>query len=193
MEALKPKFILASASPRRLELLQRISIQPDTIIAADIDETVHHGESPKVYAKRMAVEKARAVAVNQSGHLVLGADTIVVKGDDFLGKPESESEACCFLQKLSGQIHQVYNSQCLVDTQGTEHFELSVSQVTFKELDADEIDLYLAMNEWQGKAGAYAIQGFAACFMADFQGSYTGVVGLSLPHTYTLLRSVGYV
>ena len=193
MEALKPKLILASASPRRLELLQRINIQPDDIIAADIDETAHQGESPQIYAKRMAVEKARAVAVNQPGHLVLGADTIVVKDDNFLGKPESEAEARCFLQQLSGQTHQVYNSQCLVDTKAVEHFELSVSHVTFKELDADEIDLYLEMNEWQGKAGSYAIQGFAACFMADFQGSYTGVVGLSLPHTYQLLRSVGYV
>lgn len=193
MEALKPKLILASASPRRLELLQRINIQPDAIIAADIDETAYQGESPEAYAKRMAVEKARAVAVSQSGHLVLGADTIVVKGDDFLGKPESESEARCFLQQLSGQTHQVYNSQCLVDTKGVEHFELSISQVTFKSLDADEIDQYLAMNEWQGKAGAYAIQGFAACFVADFQGSYTGVVGLSLPHSYKLLRSVKYI
>ena len=184
------RLILASASPRRLDLLARIGVVPDTIAPADIDETPLPGELPVRHAERLAAAKAAAVA--ESGALVLGADTVVAAGRRVLPKAEDEATARRCLGLLSGRRHRVHSAVTLIDGEGRARHRLSTSIVTFKRLTDAEIDSYLASGEWQGKAGGYAIQGRAEAFVRFLAGSHSGVVGLPLFETRALLMSAGY-
>lgn len=181
--------MLGSASPRRLELLAQIGISPGRVTAAEIDETPSASETPRDYVRRMAREKAQALAGN--GHdAVLCADTTVVIGRRILGKPEDGDEARAFLQMLSGRRHQVLTAVALTHADRL-RLRLVETTIRFRPLTAREIELYIASQEWQGKAGGYGIQGRAAAFVAWMRGSYSGVVGLPLAETATLLASVG--
>ena len=184
-----PRLILASASPRRLELLARIGIVPDAIIPADIDETPHPRELPAVYAARIAAEKAAAVA--EPGALTLAADTVVAVGRRILPKADRVSEARDALALLSGRRHRVHSAVTLIDAGGRARHRLSTTVVSFKRLSAEEIDAYIASGEWHEKAGGYAIQGRAEALIRQISGSWSGVVGLPLYETRLLLASAG--
>jgi septum formation protein len=186
----RPKLILASASPRRLDLLARIGVVPHAVVPADIDETVLKGELPAPHAQRLAAEKATAVA--EAGALVLAADTVVAAGRRILPKADDEATARRCLELLSGRRHRVHSAVTLVDGEGVARHRLSTSIVTFKRLTGDEIDAYLASGEWHGKAGGYAIQGRAEALVRFLSGSHSGVVGLPLFETRGLLIAAGY-
>jgi septum formation protein len=187
------RLVLASASPRRLDLLRQAGIDPDAVIPAHIDETPAREELPRVYAARMAREKAMAVAAAAStdGAIVLAADTVVTKGRRILPKAEDEAAARTCLRALSGGRHRVYGAVCIVAPDRDPLERLVTTVVTFKRLTKPEIEAYIAGGEWEGKAGGYAIQGRATVFVKALNGSYTNVVGLPLYETYHLLRGLG--
>ena len=184
------RLVLASASPRRLNLLERIGVVPDAVVPADIDETPSRGELPPHYAVRMAAEKAAACA--ERGALVLAADTVVAAGRRILPKCDDEAEARTALSLLSGRRHRVHSAVALIDGEGRARHRLSTSIVTFKRLSAPELEAYLDSGEWRGKAGGYAIQGRAEALVRMVSGSHSGVVGLPLFETRALLRAAGY-
>ena len=184
------KLILASASPRRLELLARLGVVPDAVRPADTDETPRKSELPTDYARRMAAEKAAAAA--QPGALVLAADTVVAAGRRILPKAETEEVARACLNLLSGRRHRVLSAVTLIDAEGRARHRLSTSVVAFTRLSGDDLDGYLASGEWRGKAGGYAIQGRAEALVRMLQGSHSGVMGLPLYETRALLRAAGY-
>ncbi|MGE0425976.1 MAG: nucleoside triphosphate pyrophosphatase [Reyranellaceae bacterium] len=184
-------LVLASASPRRLDLLRQIGVEPARVAPADIDETAAKGELPVAYAGRMA--RAKAAAVISRGDLVLAADTVVACGRRILPKAESAEQARACLALLSGRRHRVLGAVCLVGPDGGRRERLAVSVVRFKRLSAAEIDAYLASGEWSGKAGGYAIQGRAAAFVSFLSGSYSNVVGLPLFEVAQMLRSGGWL
>jgi septum formation protein len=184
------RLVLASASPRRLELLARIGVVPDEVAPAEIDETPRQGELPRDYARRMAAEKAEAVA--RPGALVLAADTVVAAGRRILPKAEDEATARAALVLLSGRRHRVLSAVTLIDAEGRARHRLSTSIVAFKRLSREELDAYLAAGEWRGKAGGYAIQGRAESLIRMLAGSHSCVVGLPLYETRALLRSAGF-
>lgn len=187
------RIILASASPRRLDLLAQIGVVPDAVDPADIDETPLKGELPEPYAARMAAEKARAVAPRHDGAAILSGDTVVACGRRILPKAEDEATARECLMLLSGRRHRVHSAVTLIALDGTERHRLSTSIVAFKPLHRDEIDAYLAGGEWHGKAGGYAIQGAAAGLVRWMSGSPSGVIGLPLYETRALLVAAGLV
>jgi len=184
------RLILASASPRRLDLLARIGVVPDAVMPAEIDETPLRGELPLPYAKRIAA--AKAVAVAQEGALVLAADTVVAVGRRILPKTETEAEARAALSLLSGRRHRVHSAVTLIDGAGKARHRLASSIVIFKRISEPEMAAYLASGEWQGKAGGYAIQGRAEALIRMISGSYSNVVGLPLYETRALLRAAGF-
>jgi len=184
------RLILASASPRRLELLARLGVVPDSVLPAEIDETARRGELPADYARRMAAEKAAAIA--SPGDLVLAADTVVAAGRRILPKTESEVEARSALALLSGRRHRVMSAVTLVGADGKARHRLSTSIVTFKRLSNEELAAYLASGEWRGKAGGYAIQGRAEALVRALSGSHSAVMGLPLYETRALLRGAGF-
>lgn len=183
-------LILASASPRRLELLAQIGVVPAGVVAPAVDETPLRDEIPRLLAQRLARAKAAAGAV--PGSFVLAADTVVAVGRRALGKPRDATEARKFLNLLSGRRHHVITAVVVVAPDGRSAERVVDSHVTFVRLEPKRIDGYLATGEWQGKAGGYAIQGHAAAFARDLGGSYSGVVGLPLFETAQLLRGLGY-
>ena len=185
-----PSLILASASPRRRELLARLGIEPARVVHADIDETPLNGEIPRAYAARMAREKALAVA-GGAAH-VLAGDTVVAVGRRILPKAEDEATARACLDLMSGRRHRVFSAVALLAPDGALRERLSETQVRFKPLSAEEIAAYLACGEWHGKAGGYAIQGSAEGLIAWIGGSHSGVVGLPLFETRALLKSAGF-
>ena len=185
-----PRLILASASPRRRELLARLGVTPDAIAPADIDETPFKAELPRDYARRMAREKALAAASDEAH--VLAGDTVVAAGRRILPKAEDEATARRCLELLSGRRHTVLSAIALRAPDGTLREKLSETSVKFKRLSAEEIDSYLASGEWDGKAGGYAIQGAAEGLVSWLQGSHSGVVGLPLYETRILLKSAGF-
>ena len=195
MAQAQPRLILASASPRRLELLAGIGITPDTVDPADIDETPAKRETPRRYVARMAHEKAAPVAARHDAGLVLAADTVVAAGRRILGKPEDRAEAEAFLRLLSGRRHRVLTAVALCPA-GAAADQITTrvveSRIRFGRLSDQDIAAYLAGDEWQGKAGGYAIQGNAAIFIAWMAGSYSSVVGLPIYETVQLLRGHGY-
>lgn len=186
------RLVLASASPRRLELLARIGIVPDAIIPAAIDETPGKTERPNAYACRMAAAKAAAIADTAPGALILGADTVVAVGRRILPKAENEEQAKACLTLLSGRRHRVHSALTLFDGEGRARHRLSTTIVAFKHLGDQEIAAYLASGEWRGKAGGYAIQGRAEALVRSLAGSHSGVMGLPLFETRALLRAAGY-
>jgi septum formation protein len=184
------RLILASASPRRLELLARLGVVPDATIPAEIDETARKDESPDRYACRMAMEKAAAIA--ERGSVILAADTVVAAGRRILPKAETEEEARAALALLSGRRHRVHSAVAVTDADGRTRTRLSTSLVAFRPLSGPEVDAYLASGEWLGKAGGYAIQGRAEALVRWLSGSHSGVMGLPLYETRALLRAAGY-
>lgn len=185
-----PALILASASPRRRDLIARLGVEPLRIAAADIDETPAKAEVPRDYARRMAREKALAVPA-VDGH-VLAGDTVVAAGRRILPKAEDERTARTCLELLSGRRHRVLSAVALLSPDGTLREKLSETIVRFKPLSEAEIAAYLACGEWHGKAGGYAIQGAAEGLIAWIAGSHSGVVGLPLFETRALLRAAGF-
>ncbi len=186
-------LVLASASPRRRELLAQLGLEP-VIVPADIDETPKKKETPQALAGRLACAKAAAVAASEAGHgqHVLGADTVVACGRRVLGKASDETEARGFLTLLSGRNHRVYTGVCVIAPDGRVAKRVVQSRVAIKALSEAEINTYIASGEWWGKAGGYAIQGRAAAFIPSLVGSYSGVVGLPLCETANLLEGVGF-
>lgn len=191
-------LILASASPRRLDLLRQIGVEPDTCLPADVDETPLRGERPIALAKRLAREKARrclemlAPDVTAGPCLILAADTVVACGARILPKAESEAEARRCLDLLSGRGHRVYTAICLMNEAGKRSERLVETRLKIKRLSVQEIDFYIQSGEWHGKAGGYAIQGLAAAFVISLVGSYSSVVGLPLYETAQLLGGHGF-
>lgn len=188
----KPRLVLASASPRRLALLEQIGVVPDAVRAADLDETPGKTELPREHALRLAREKADAIAKAEPGALVLAADTVVACGRRILPKAETEAEARACLALLSGRGHRVYTAVVLIHADGRRAERVSETRVAFKRLSRDETDAYVAGGEWRGKAGGYAIQGHAAAFVRLLTGSHSGVVGLPLFETARLLQGAGF-
>lgn len=187
------RLVLASASPRRLELLAQVGIVPCAVSPADIDETPGREELPGPLARRLAVAKAAVAATRHPGDWILAADTVVGVGRRILGKPADGAEARAFLTLLSGRRHRVHGGLCAVTPEGRSVSRLVTTQVTFKRLDAAEIDRYVASGEWRGKAGGYAIQGRAGALVRAIGGSYTNVVGLPLYETMSLLQGLGFI
>jgi septum formation protein len=187
-----PALVLASASPRRLELLRQIGIVPDRIDPADIDETPARGELPASHVVRLAEAKARMVAPRHPGAFILAADTIVACGRRILPKTEDEATAHSCLTLLSGRRHRVYGGVAVMTPSGEIAVRRVVSQVAVKRLSEAEIAAYLRSGEWRGKAGGYAIQGRAAALISWLAGSYSNVVGLPLFETAQLLAGRGY-
>ena len=182
-------LILASASSRRLDLLAQIGLEPDFVIPAHIDETPTPKELPRQYAERMAKEKAAKIAQEHPNALIIAADTVVAMGRRIMPKAENIEDASLCLNKLSGRRHRVYGGICLIGPGMVIKERMAETVVSFKRLQKDEIDFYLASNEWLGKAGGYAIQGLAASFVRFISGSYSNIVGLSLYETYNLVKS----
>ena len=184
------RLTLASASPRRRELIARLGLEPAAIISTDIDETPRKGEVPRDYARRMAREKA--LAAPDDGTHVLAGDTVVALGRRILPKAEDEATARRCLELMSGRRHTVLSAIALRHPDGTLRERLSETVVRFKPLSATEVAAYLAGGEWHGKAGGYAIQGSAEGLIAWISGSHSGVVGLPLFETRALLRAAGF-
>lgn len=189
----RPPLVLASASPRRLELLARLGIVPDRVLPAELDETPRRDELPRLLAARLSAEKAAAVAALAPGALVLAADTVVGVGRRILGKPEDAAEARRFLTLLSGRRHHVWTGVALVTPDGVRRTRLVDTVLTFQRLTEAQIADYLAGGEWRGKAGGYAIQGRAEVFVRFLAGSHSNVIGLPLFETAQLLRGVGWL
>ena len=186
----RPELVLASSSPRRVELLALVGVTPDRIDPADIDETPLKGETPPRLALRLAVSKARVVAERSPDAVVLAADTVVAVGRRFLEKAADEAEAVRFLRLLSGRGHRVYTGVA-VAAGGRISERVVETRVTFKVLSDAEIAAYVASGEWKGKAGGYGIQGRAGAFVTRLVGSYPAVMGLPLFETVNLLQGAG--
>ncbi len=184
------RFILGSGSPRRLELLAQIGVVPDAVSPPDIDEDPRRAELPLPYACRLARGKAQAVVAGPDD-IVLCADTTVALGRRIMGKPADAGQAAAFLTALGGRRHQVITAVAV--RRGDHLWERhSVSAVKMKRLSDVELNAYLDSGEWQGKAGAYGIQGIAGAFIPWISGSFTGIVGLPLAETSALLLAAGY-
>jgi septum formation protein len=185
------ELVLASASPRRRELLARLGIPAPRVLATDIDETPLPGEQPHAHAVRLAAGKARAAAALAPDAVILAGDTVVGVGRRILPKAEDEATARRCLALLSGRRHRVFSAIAVLTPDGTLREALSETAVRFKRLEPAEIEAYIAGGEWHGKAGGYAIQGSAEGFCVWLAGSHSGVVGLPLYETRRLLRAAG--
>ncbi|WP_425374921.1 Maf-like protein [Methylobacterium segetis] len=192
------RLILASASPRRLSLLQQIGIEPDALLPADIDESPRKAESPRECARRLAREKVDAAYEtarrrdDMRDAWILAADTIVAVGRRILPKAEIPDEASDCLRLLSGRQHRVFTAVALLSPKARRRERIVESRVRFKRLTGREIQAYLASGEWRGKAGGYAIQGLAGAFVVRLVGSHSAVVGLPLYETSNLLEGEGF-
>ena len=187
----QPQLVLASASPRRLDLLTQIGVQPALLCAADLDEPPQKGELPAAYARRIALAKAQAVGARHDG-LILAGDTVVACGRRILPKAETADSASACLRLLSGRNHRVYGGIALITADQKLLVRVVCSKVRFRRLNAADIDACIAAGDWQGKAGGYAIQGFAARYIRYIDGSYSNIVGFSLYDVAALLDTAGY-
>ena len=187
----QPQLVLASASPRRLDLLAQIGIQPDLVSAADLDETPKKGEIPARYARRLAIAKAKTVAATHNG-VILAGDTVVACGRRILPKAETVNAASSCLQLLSGRQHRVYGGIAMITADRRLLVRVTCSQVKFRRLTGNDIADALVAGDWRGKAGGYAIQGFAARYIRHISGSYSNIVGFSLFDVTALLDTAGY-
>jgi septum formation protein len=192
------KLVLASGSPRRIELLQQAGIEPDRVVPAELDETPLRAEHPRSLAKRLSRAKAEKALeslkkeADWNGGYILAADTVVAVGRRILPKAELVDEASNCLRLLSGRSHRVYSGVCLITPSGKVRQKLVETRVRFKRLSREELESYLASGQWRGKAGGYAVQGLAGAFVVKLVGSYTNVVGLPLYETVNLLAGDGY-
>jgi septum formation protein len=191
-DASRPPLVLASASPRRLDLLAQAGIRPDAVEPTDIDETPLNGETPRLAAVRLALAKAETAKARHPAAYVLAADTVVAVGRRFLGKPEDTSEAEKMLALLSGRAHRVLTAAAVIAPDGRRGRRLSETRVKFKRLTTEETARLIASEEWRGAAGGYRIQGLAGAYVTALSGSYTGVVGLPLHETLSLLGGLGW-
>ena len=187
----QPQLILASASPRRLDLLAQIGISPDLVSATDVDETPKKGELPDSYARRLAIAKAEALTASHDG-VILAGDTVVACGRRILPKAETADTALLCLKFLSGRQHRVYGGIAVIAADRRLFVRVVCSRVKFRRLTGDDISDALAFGDWQGKAGGYAIQGFAARYIRHISGSYSNIVGFSLFDVTALLDAAGY-
>ena len=196
--ALKHKLILASGSPRRVDLLHQAGVDPARLMPMDIDETPAKSEHPRSLARRLSAEKAEAALaairgdVAWQGSYILAADTVVAVGRRILPKAEFVDEASSALHLLSGRTHWVYTGVCVITPDRKLRQKVVETKVRFKRLSQTDIEAYLASGQWRGKAGAYGIQGLAGCFVQKIVGSYTNVVGLPLYETMLLLSGEGF-
>lgn len=188
----KQTLILASASPRRLELLSQIHIKQDEISAADIDESAEKNEAPSLYVRRISFEKASKVAKAHPDAFILAADTAVARGKKILPKAQTNEEVMACLRELSGKRHTVYTGVCILAPNGAKSCRHVATRVSFKRLTQDEMLHYVETGDGIGKAGGYAIQGVAGKFVQWINGSYSAVVGLPLCETATMLEGLGY-
>lgn len=188
----RARLVLASASPRRRELLAQIGWQPDAVDAADLDETPLKRELPADLALRLADAKLDAIAPKHPDAFVLAADTVVALGRRMLPKAETEADALECLTSLSGRRHRVIGGIAVRAPDGTKRRRLITTVVAFKRLTDAEIAAYVAAGDWRGKAGGYAIQGGAAAYITQIRGSYSNVVGLGLAETYAMLTGLGF-
>ena len=188
----RPPLVLASASPRRRELLAQIGWPPDTIDAADLDETPGKRELPAALALRLALAKLGAVADRHPEAFVIAADTVVGLGRRILPKAETEEEARDCLAQLAGRRHRVLGGIAVRAPDGTLRSRVVTTTVQMKRLSSQDAEDYIASGEWRGKAGGYAVQGRAAAFVVQIRGSYSNVVGLALAETHALLTGLGY-
>jgi septum formation protein len=186
------RLILASASPRRIELLARIGVTPDAVVPADIDESVPPGELPRQHALRLAREKAQAIAASEPDALVLAADTVVAVGRRILPKVEDEQTLRACMKLLSGRRHRVLTGVALAVPGQRVRERLVETVIAMKRLSDEEIDFYASHGEWRGKAGGYALQGYGEVYVRHIAGSYSNVVGLPVGETRLMLKSVGY-
>ena len=186
------RLVLASASPRRLDLLARIGVTPDAVVPADVDEGVPDGELPRQHAIRLAREKAEAVAAKEPDAIVLAADTVVAVGRRILPKVEDEQTLRTCMRLLSGRRHRVLTGVALVMPGGGVRERLVETMIAMKRLSEDEIEHYAGHGEWRGKAGGYALQGYGEVYVRHIAGSYSNVVGLPLAETRVMLKSAGY-
>jgi septum formation protein len=195
---LKPKLVLASASPRRMTLLAQAGIEPDSVRPSSIDETPKKGEMPRSLVMRLARAKAEetrdliANDVDIADSYILAADTVVAVGRRILGKPAFVEEAVACLQLLSGRNHRVLTCACIITPEDRVRLKVVDTRVRFKRLSKEDIESYVASREWRGKAGGYAIQGLAGCFVQKISGSYTNVVGLPLSEVVSMLLGEGF-
>ncbi|MER2535310.1 MAG: Maf-like protein [Rhizobiaceae bacterium] len=194
----KPQLVLASGSPRRIELLQQAGIEPDRLVPAELDETPLRAEHPRSLAKRLSRAKAEKALASMKGEkdfapaFIVAADTVVAVGRRILPKATLIDEASNCLQLLSGRSHRVYTGVCLITPAGKLRQRLVETRVRFKRLGREDLEAYLASGEWRGKAGGYAVQGLAGAFVVKLVGSYTNVVGLPLYETVALLQADGF-
>ena len=188
----RPPLVLASASPRRLQLLAQIGIAPDAVHPPEVDETPLGGEPPRRMVQRLAAAKAAAVCALRPGAYVLAADTTVAVGRRILNKPVDEADARRMLALLSGRAHRVMTGVCVRAPDGRSASRLSETRLHFKRLDRPELDAFIASGEWEDAAGAYKIHQRAGGFVLSLQGSFTGVVGLPLYETRALLAGLGW-
>ena len=188
----KQKLILASSSPRRLQILNNLGFAPDEVIAADIDETPRKGEKPEAYCKRIAIEKAEKIASEHSGSFIVAGDTIAAVGTRILGKANNAAEAKGILQLMSGRRHKVYSAVTVISDKGEMRSRMTVNAVKFKRMTDEEIDAYVATNHWQGKAGAYGLQEDPGGFVISINGSFSGIIGLPAYETKSLLVGLGF-
>ena len=186
------RLILASASPRRLQLLERIGVVPDAVVPADVDERVPKGELPRQHALRLAREKAQAIAALEPDALVLAADTVVAVGRRILPKVEDEATLRACMKLLSGRRHRVLTGVALAAPGSPVRTRLGETMIAMKRLSAEEIEYYASHGEWRGKAGGYALQGYGEVYVRHIAGSYSNVVGLPLAETRLLLKAAGY-
>lgn len=186
------RLVLASASPRRLDLLEQIGLKPDEVLPADIDETEELGELPKAVAVRLATEKALKIHETVTDAYILAADTVVACGRKILPKGETEKDAYDCLKLLSGRRHRIYGGISIITPEGKQTSRCVETMVQFKSLSDSEIEAYVRSGEWEGKAGAYAIQGLAAAFVKKINGSYSNIVGLSCYDTLAMLKGLGF-
>ena len=186
------RLVLASASPRRIDLLARIGVVPDAVIPSDVDESVPKGELPRVHALRLAREKAEAIALREPEALVLAADTVVAVGRRILPKVEDEATLRACMKLLSGRRHRVLTGVALARSGQPTRSRLVETIIAMKRLSPEEIDHYAGHGEWRGKAGGYALQGYGEVYVRHIAGSYSNVVGLPLAETRLLLKSAGY-
>ena len=186
------RLVLASASPRRLDLLARIGVNPDAVLPAEIDESVPKGELPRQHALRLAKAKAEAVAAREPDALVLAADTVVAVGCRILPKVEDEATLRACMELLSGRRHRVLTGVALAVPGSAVRERLVETMIAMKRLTDAEIEYYASHGEWRGKAGGYALQGYGEVYVRHIAGSYSNVVGLPLAETRVLLKSAGY-
>ncbi|WP_260482805.1 Maf family protein [Sphingomicrobium flavum] len=186
------KLVLASASPRRSELLARIGVSPDAIDPADINEDPLPGEMPKAHALRLAEEKAAAVAPRHAQSLILAADTVVAVGRRILPKVEDEETLRACMKLLSGRRHRVLTGVAIAMPGGKMKSRVVETMIAMKRLSDEEIDYYASHGEWKGKAGGYALQGYGEVYVRHIAGSYSNVVGLPLAETRHMLKSAGF-